>query len=353
MKKTRVLVVDDSATMRGVLTQIINDAPDLQAIGGAADAPSAREMIRMLQPDVLTLDMEMPRVTGLEFLEQLMRQHPMPVVMVSALAEARFEAAERALELGALELVPKPRLVAPDALQEFAAELTAKIRSATRRGSRAVTAHRPSAAADPGRLGRPVTTERFIVIGASTGGTEAIKDVLEALPRESPGVLVTQHMPEGFTHSFAARLDTLCRITVKEAGHGERVLPGHAYIAPGHSHLSIRRRGTTYVTELSRADPVNRHRPSVDVLFRSAAQCGGSNIVGVILTGMGKDGAAGLLELRRAGGYTYAQDERSCVVFGMPKEAIGLGAVDEVLPLEMIAGAVLGRLAARVHAKKI
>lgn len=343
MKKTRVLVVDDSATMRSVITRIINEAPDLEAVGGAADAPGAREMIRALQPDVLTLDMEMPRVTGLEFLEQLMRQHPMPVVMVSALAEARFESAERALALGAVELVPKPRLVAPEALRHFAAELTAKIRAATRRTAAPTRVPGPAASARV-RVERPAGCEPIIVIGASTGGTEAIREVLERLPATAPGVLVTQHMPEGFTHSFAARLDSMCALHVKEAEHGERVLPGHVYIAPGHSHLRVRRRGSTYVTELSRAEPVNRHRPSVDVLFRSAVQCGGGNVVAIILTGMGKDGASGLLELRRAGAYTCAQDEQSCVVFGMPKEAIALDAAGEVLPLRSIAGAVLAHL---------
>jgi two-component system chemotaxis response regulator CheB len=306
-------------------------------------------MIRNLSPDVITLDIEMPRMDGLDFLEKLMRLRPMPVVMISTLTERGSEATLRALELGAVDFIPKPRIGIASGIREYAAQIAEKIRAAAaarvRHGTRNATPAAPRIApvALPARIG---STEKVIVIGASTGGTEAIKDVLVELPFDAPGVLVTQHMPEAFTRSFAARLDALCRITVKEATCGERVLPGHAYIAPGHSHLMLKRNGANYVTQLSQADPVNRHRPSVDVLFRSAAECAAKNALAIILTGMGKDGAAGMLELHRAGAHTYAQDEQSCVVFGMPKEAIALGAADEVLPLQDIAHALLARLAA-------
>ena len=360
MSEIRVLIVDDSALVRSLLTEIINQEPGMRAIGAAPDPLVAREMIRNLSPDVITLDIEMPRMDGLDFLEKLMRLRPMPVVMISTLTERGSEATLRALELGAVDFIPKPRLGIASGIREYSAQIAEKIRAAAaarlRRTSREATPKAnmaPGASAGaaapappacvPGRIG---STEKVIVIGASTGGTEAIKDVLVELPFDAPGVLVTQHMPEAFTRSFAARLDSLCRITVKEAACGERVLPGHAYIAPGHSHLLLKRNGANYVTQLSQADPVNRHRPSVDVLFRSAAECAAKNAIAIILTGMGKDGAAGMLELRRAGGYTYAQDESSCVVFGMPKEAIALGAADEVLPLHVIPHALLARLTA-------
>jgi two-component system chemotaxis response regulator CheB len=270
----------------------------------------------------------------------------MPVVMISTLTERGSEATLRALELGAVDFIPKPRIGIASGIREYAAQITEKIRVAAAARPRhtvreATPKPRVAATAAPARIG---STEKVIVIGASTGGTEAIKDVLVELPFDAPGVLVTQHMPEAFTRSFAARLDALCRITVKEATCGERVLPGHAYIAPGHSHLLLKKNGANYVTQLSQADPVNRHRPSVDVLFRSAAECAAKNAIAVILTGMGKDGAAGMRELHQAGAYTYAQDEHSCVVFGMPKEAIATGAVDEVLPLHEIPHALLARL---------
>jgi two-component system chemotaxis response regulator CheB len=348
MAEIRVLIVDDSALVRSLLTEIINQEPGMRAIGAAPDPLVAREMIRNLSPDVVTLDIEMPRMDGLDFLEKLMRLRPMPVVMISTLTERGSEATLRALELGAIDFIPKPRIGIASGIREYAAQITDKIRAAAAARVRQATRHatpapRAAPVAAPARLG---STEKVIVIGASTGGTEAIKDVLIELPFDAPGVLVTQHMPEAFTRSFAARLDGLCRITVKEAACGERVLPGHAYIAPGHSHLMLKRNGANYVTQLSQSDPVNRHRPSVDVLFRSASECAAKNAIAIILTGMGKDGAAGMLELHRAGGYTYAQDEQSCVVFGMPKEAIALGAADEVLPLHDIPHALLARLAA-------
>jgi two-component system chemotaxis response regulator CheB len=355
MKKTRVIVVDDSAVMRQLLSEIIDAEPDMQAIGGACDPHVAREMIRSLNPDVITLDMEMPHMDGLEFLEKLMRLRPMPVVMVSAFAEANSDVALRALELGAMELVAKPRN-GVNAVSEYAAEVTAKIRAAASGGVRhGVPRARPVAPAPAPALkpAKSAWSDKIIVIGASTGGTEAVKDVLVRMPRNAPPILVTQHMPEGFTRSFAARLDSLCAITVKEAEDNERVQPGHAYIAPGHSHLMLKKSGGSYATLLTQAEPVNRHRPSVDVLFRSAARSGGHNVLAVILTGMGKDGAAGMVELQRAGAYTYAQDEASCVVFGMPKEAIAQGGVNEVLPLDEIAAAVLARLAVPSRASRV
>lgn len=340
--KARVLVVDDSALVRKLLSEIINDEKDMMAIGAAPDPLAAREMIRNLNPDVLTLDVEMPRMDGLDFLERLMRLRPMPVVMVSTLTERGSDITLRALELGAVDYVSKPKIGIAGDLKNYAEEITGKIRAAMQARPRRIQSNGSSPAQLLPSVGnRILSTEKIIVIGASTGGTEAIKDVLVQLPPDAPGVLVTQHMPEAFTKSFAARLDGLCRIAVKEAEHGERVLPGHAYIAPGHSHLLLRRSGANYMTELSQGPPVNRHRPSVDVLFHSAAAAGGPNVVGVILTGMGKDGAVGMLEMKKAGAFNISQDEDSCVVFGMPKEAIRLGGVDRIVPLDAIPAEII------------
>lgn len=348
MKKISVLVIDDSALVRKLLTEIINTRLDMEVIGAAPDPIVAREMIRTLNPDVLTLDVEMPKMDGLEFLEKLMRLRPMPVVMVSTLTERGSETTFRALELGAVDFVAKPKMDIHHGLEAYADEITGKIRTASMARVRRLEPVVSNGAANENVVQMPrhnsISTEKLIIIGASTGGTEAIKDVLVHLPPDCPGILITQHMPEGFTRSFAERLDRLCKIRVTEAEGGERVLPGHAYIAPGHSHLLLKRSGANYVTELSQADPVNRHRPSVDVLFQSAAQCAGKNAVGVILTGMGKDGAAGMLDMHHAGAYNLAQDETSCVVFGMPKEAITLGAIDEIVPLQDMARRVLARL---------
>jgi two-component system chemotaxis response regulator CheB len=349
MKKIRVLIIDDSALIRKVLTEIINIHHDMEAIGAAPDPLVAREMIRALDPDVLTLDVEMPKMDGLDFLEKLMRLRPMPVVMVSTLTERGSEVTFRALELGAVDFIAKPKLDLVAGMREYGNEIADKIRAAM--GAR-VKRHAPLAVAPkhsadivlPAIANRVASTEKLIIVGASTGGTEAIKEFLIRLPPDCPGVLVTQHMPEAFTKSFADRLNSLCRISVKEAQNAERVLPGHAYVAPGHSHLLLKRSGANYMTELSQAEPVNRHRPSVDVLFRSAANYAGKNAIGVILTGMGKDGAAGMLEMRGAGAYNFAQDEATCVVFGMPKEAIALGGVDEVIPLQDMAKRVLAHI---------
>jgi two-component system, chemotaxis family, protein-glutamate methylesterase/glutaminase len=348
MNKTRVLIIDDSALVRSLLTEIINKQPDMEAVGAAPDPLVAREMIRAMSPDVLTLDVEMPKMDGLDFLERLMRLRPTPVVMVSTLTERGAEVTIRALELGAIDFVAKPRLGVAAGLSDLGGDICEKIRAASRARMHRHAAAAPAAAAV---MAKPVTTysrlstEKLVIIGASTGGTEAIREVLMRLPADSPAVLITQHMPPGFTRSFAARLDSLCRITVTEAVDGERVLPGHAYIAPGDRHMKLARSGANYLVALDDGPPVNRHRPSVEVLFRSAAQLAGPNAIGVMLTGMGKDGAAAMLEMKQAGSFNIAQDEATCIVFGMPKEAITLGAVDEVLPVTRIAQRLQDRLA--------
>lgn len=353
--KTKVIVVDDSALVRSLLTEIINRQPDMECIGAANDPLIAREMIRELNPDVLTLDVEMPRMDGIDFLGRLMRLRPMPVVMISTLTEHGAEVTMRALELGAVDFVAKPRLGVAEGIRDLAAQIVEKIRIAAsahvkRTGSPPASTHggEPAGAVPAKPLGR-VSTEKLICIGASTGGTEAIREVLVNLPADSPGVVITQHMPAGFTTSFAARLNNLCRITVKEAVNGERILPGHAYIAPGGHHLRVDRSGANYVAVIDDSEPVNRHKPSVEVLFHSCARVVGPNAVGIMLTGMGGDGAKAMREMKDAGSYNYVQDEASCVVFGMPREAIQHGAADEILPLTAIAPALLARLQA--HAK--
>ncbi|MPW18599.1 chemotaxis-specific protein-glutamate methyltransferase CheB [Paraburkholderia sp. CNPSo 3157] len=356
VQKIKVLCVDDSALIRSLMTEIINSQPDMTVVATAPDPLVARELIKQHNPDVLTLDVEMPRMDGLDFLEKLMRLRPMPVVMVSSLTERGSEITLRALELGAVDFVTKPRVGIRDGMLEYAEKLADKVRAAARaRVRQAAPAHHAPAAGHAAASAAPhaplfnnplVSTEKLIIVGASTGGTEAIREVLMPLPPDAPAVLIAQHMPPGFTKSFAQRLNGLCRITVKEAEHGERVLPGHAYIAPGHAHLLLARSGANYIAHLSDDPPVNRHRPSVDVLFRSAALHAGKNAVGVILTGMGRDGAAGLLDMRKAGAYTLAQDEASCIVFGMPREAIAMGAADEIAPLSEMSRRVMARLAA-------
>lgn len=357
MQKIKVLCVDDSALIRSLMTEIINGQPDMTVVATAPDPLVARELIKQHNPDVLTLDVEMPRMDGLDFLEKLMRLRPMPVVMVSSLTERGNEITLRALELGAVDFVTKPKVGIRDGMLDYSEKLADKVRAAARaRVRQAAPAHHAGAAAGAAAAGAPtaapapnfnnplLSTEKLIIVGASTGGTEAIREVLVPLPPDAPAVLIAQHMPPGFTKSFAQRLNGLCRITVKEAEHGERVLPGHAYIAPGHAHLLLARSGANYIAHLSDDPPVNRHRPSVDVLFRSAAQHAGKNAVGVILTGMGRDGAAGLLEMKKAGAYTLAQDEASCIVFGMPREAIALGAADEIASLPEMSRRVMARL---------
>ncbi len=345
--KTKVLIIDDSALVRSLMTAIIDSQPDMRAVGAAPNPLVAREMIRALDPDVLTLDVEMPKMDGIEFLDRLMRLRPMPVLMVSSLTERGADVTMRALELGAVDFVTKPKIGIADGLNGSAGDIVDKIRIAARARIRRKAP--PCAGAPPRKLierSGYSGTEKLILVGSSTGGTEALREMLLDFPPDCPGTLITQHMPAGFTKSFALRLDSLCRISVKEAQHGERVLPGHAYIAPGDRHLFVTRSGANYITQLSDEPPVNRHRPSVEVLFRSGARSVGANAFGIMLTGMGKDGAQAMLELRQSGAWTVAQDEASCVVFGMPREAIALGAVDEVLPLGEIAGHVFKRLGA-------
>ena len=349
--KTRVVVVDDSALVRGLLAEIINRQPDMTCVGAAADPLVAREMIRNLNPDVITLDVEMPRMDGIDFLSKLMRLRPMPVVMVSTLTERGADVTLRALELGAVDFVAKPKIGVADGLQKLGDDITEKVRAAAkahvRRLPAAPSAAEASAAAAkapvPTSIGR-LSTEKIIFIGASTGGTEATREVLVKLPADSPAVMITQHMPPGFTKSYATRLDTLCRIRVAEASDGERVLPGHAYIAPGGLHLSVERSGANYIARVRDGEAVNRHKPSVEVLFQSAARVVGPNALGVMLTGMGADGARAMKEMRDAGSWNVAQDEASCVVFGMPREAIAHGATHEVLPLAQIAPKLIERL---------
>ncbi|MGL6213343.1 protein-glutamate methylesterase/protein-glutamine glutaminase [Billgrantia desiderata] len=349
--RIKVLCVDDSALIRDLLSEIINSQPDMEVVAVAPDPLVARDLIKQHNPDVLTLDVEMPRMDGLDFLERLMRLRPMPVLMVSSLTQAGSEITLRALELGALDFVAKPSLGIRSGMLEYANDIAEKIRAAAKSRPRQA---RQAQAAPRAALKAPlVSSEKLIIIGASTGGTEAIRAVLEPLPANSPAILITQHMPGGFTRSFAERLNRLCSITVKEASDGERVLPGHAYIAPGDAHLKLARSGANYVARLDDGPPVNRHRPSVDVLFHSAATQAGRNAIGVILTGMGKDGAAGLLEMRQAGSATLAQDEASCVVFGMPREAIALGGAVEVVGLDDIPERLMALVAASGRAQRV
>ncbi len=345
----KVLVIDDSALMRALLTEVINGAPDLHVVGGAPDPIAAREMIKALNPDVLTLDVEMPRMDGLEFLDRLMRLRPMPVVMISSLTERGSEVTLKALELGAVDFLPKPRAENVSLLQDYAEEIRDKIRTAAGArlkvpAARAAVPPAPTFVPAAGQFSQRLLAERVIAIGASTGGTEAIKEVLCGLPEQMPPIVMVQHMPETFTPSFANRLNTLSRLTVVEAQGGERLTPGTAYLAPGHSHLLVRRAGTGYVLELSQSEPVNRHRPAADVLFRSVAEQVRGNALGVILTGMGKDGAQGLLAMREAGAWNIGQDQASCVVYGMPREAAIVGALQDVAPLGEIAGNIVAHL---------
>ncbi len=351
----RVVVVDDSALVRSVLTEIINRAPDLEVVGQACDPYVAREVIRELNPDVITLDVEMPRMDGLDFLERLMRLRPMPVVMISTLTARGAQVTLRALELGAVDFVTKPTLSVRSGLDEAAREITHKIRTAAqarvRRHVAPPPAFAPAAAPRPAPVAGGRATETLVAIGASTGGTEAIREVLQALPEDFPGIVITQHMPPGFTASFAARLDSLSRLQVKEAQDGERILRGHAYIAPGGLHLSVERSGAGFIARVQDGEPVNRHKPSVDVLFRSVARHAGAKAIGLMLTGMGADGAAAMRHMKDCGSWNLVQDEASCVVFGMPREAINAGAASEVLPLGQMAQRLVERVGAPVQGR--
>jgi two-component system chemotaxis response regulator CheB len=347
--RVKVLVVDDSAVVRATLAQVLGQDPGIEVIATAADPYIAAERMRERVPDVITLDIEMPRMDGLTFLQRLMAQHPLPVVICSSLAEDGCETTLRALECGAVDVILKPRLGTRQFLEESQIRICDAVKAAAQvhpRRREPRPPPQPKLTADA-ILARPrsdamlQTTERVVALGASTGGTEALRTVLERLPLDAPGVVVVQHMPERFTAAFARRLDALCAVTVKEAEDGDTVVPGRVLIAPGNRHTLLKRSGARYHLEVRDGPLVSRHRPSVDVLFRSVARYAGKNAVGVIMTGMGDDGAHGLAEMRLAGGDTIAQDEATSVVFGMPQEAIKLGGVDRVLPLERIAGEVL------------
>lgn len=341
----KVLIVDDSALMRQLLTKILSSAPELMVVGTAADPFVAREKILALKPDVLTLDIEMPRMDGLTFLEKLMRGHPMPVVMISSLTDKGADTTLRALGLGAIDYVSKPKLDVSNGTIEHAEEIIAKVKAAARVRVHRASASTAAAVPSTGRIYHFSATHKIVAIGASTGGTEALKELLSPLPADFPGIVIVQHMPETFTRQFAERLDSLCKIRVKEAKDGDHILPGHALLAPGGHHMSVARRGMEYAVHVYRGERVNRHLPSVDVLFSSCARSMGKNALGVLLTGMGADGAKGMLEMKQAGAFNIAQDESTCVVFGMPHEAILLNAVDQVLPLGQIPDALLHRLA--------
>jgi len=348
MAKIRVLIVDDSALMRQVLATLLSKDPDIEVIGSAPDPFIAREKIKALNPDVITLDVEMPKMDGLTFLGKLMRGHPMPVVMVSSLTEVGCATTLWALELGAVDFITKPKIDLREGMEEVAQDLIGKVKAAAKAkvGGRGVRGN-GIAPLLMSEAAISKTTDTIIAIGASTGGTEAVKDVLMALPPNTPPILITQHMPEHFTKTWADRMNKLCRISVKEAEDGDSVLPGHALVAPGSYHMTLIRSGARYSVRINQDPPVNRHRPSVDVTFASVAQYAGTNSIGVILTGMGGDGAKEMLTMKQAGAFTIAQDEASCVVFGMPKEAIKFGGVDKILPLSEIPAAIVAYLCGR------
>jgi two-component system chemotaxis response regulator CheB len=322
------------------LTQLLSSDPSIMVVGAAPDPFVAREMIKTLNPDVITLDIEMPRMDGLAFLEKIMALRPMPVVMISSLTQKGADAALRALAMGAVDYIAKPMVGLSEGFEALREEIIATVKVAAKaRVSVASPGKRPAARLSAGQ--HYSSSEKVIAVGASTGGVEALQDLLTAFPPDAPAILVTQHMPAAFTASFANRLDQLCAVTVTQAKDGERVLPGHVYLAPGGFHLELGRSGANYVCRVNDHAPVSGHRPSVDVLFRSVAKAAGANAVGIILTGMGSDGALGLLEMRRAGASTIGQDEATCVVYGMPKVAFESGAVEIELPIRKIAQQVL------------
>jgi two-component system chemotaxis response regulator CheB len=353
--KVRVLIVDDSAMVRQTLRDVLTSDPSIEVIGTASDPYIAAGKIKDQVPDVITLDVEMPRMDGITFLKKIMTQHPIPVVMCSSLTEKGCETTLKALEYGALDIITKPRLGTKQFFEESRILICDAVKAAAQASGKVISPKRKKVekkltadAVLPAPAGRAMarTTERIVAVGASTGGTEALREFLEALPQDCPGIVIVQHMPENFTTSFAQRLDDICSIAVKEAANGDSVLRGRALIGPGNRHIMLKRSGARYYVEIKDGPLVSRHRPSVDVLFRSAARYAGSNAVGVIMTGMGDDGARGMLEMKQAKASTIAQDEATSVVFGMPNEAIKLGGVDRVLSLGAIAGAVL-REAAR------
>ena len=340
----RVLIVEDSPVMQRLLADLIGRAPDLEVAGIAADPYEARELVKSLKPDVLTLDVEMPRMDGITFLERLMRLRPMPVVMVSSLTERDAEASMRALELGAIDVIAKPRAPDGQALAEFGVSIAEKLRVAARAALGRVDGARAVVRTLEGPADRRQLEGQLIAIGASTGGTEAVREILQRLPPQAPPIVIVQHMPEMFTRMFAKRLHDQCRLTVCEALDRQRLEPGHAYVAPGNWHLCVRRAGKAFEARVEQTEAVNRHRPSVDVLFESVAASVGGGATAVVLTGMGSDGAAGLRKVKAAGGYALAQDEGSCVVFGMPKMAIETGCVDRVAAPAGIAESIMHRI---------
>jgi two-component system chemotaxis response regulator CheB len=352
-KKIKVLIVDDSATVRQTLKEVLESDPEIEVIATAADPFIAASRLAQEVPDVITLDVEMPRMDGLTFLDKIMKQHPMPVVMCSSLTAQGSETALSALEKGAVDIIEKPRIGTRQFLEESRIRICDAIKSAAQARMPSRRGHPPAPMSVAPKLSADViiprsgsqamiqTTEKIVAVGASTGGTEALKVFLEQMPADAPGIVIVQHMPEKFTEAFANRLNSICKIGVKEAVDGDSVLRGHALIAPGNKHTLIKRSGARYFVEVRDGPLVSRHRPSVDVLFRSAARYAGRNCVGVIMTGMGDDGAKGMREMKEAGGYNLAQDEASCVVFGMPKEAIEAGGVDEILPLDKLAPEVV------------
>jgi two-component system, chemotaxis family, protein-glutamate methylesterase/glutaminase len=350
VKKIKVLIVDDSAVVRMVMQEILISDPEIEVCGAARDPFQAAERIRETVPDVITLDVEMPRMDGLTFLQKIMSQHPIPVVMCSSLTEEGSETALKALEYGAVDIILKPKVGVKQFIEETKISICDTIKAAATVNLKKILYNpikaQPKYTADviiAKNTSKAMiqTTEKVVVIGASTGGTEALRVILEALPENSPGIVIVQHMPENFTRAFANRLNGLCRISVKEAENDDTVIRGRALIAPGNRHTLLKRSGARYYVEIKDGPLVSRHRPSVDVLFRSAARYAGKNALGVIMTGMGDDGAKGILEMKEAGAYTIAQDEATSVVFGMPKEAIKLGAVDKVIPLQAISNAIL------------
>ena len=357
MSKIKVLIVDDSALVRKVLTEILSSDPLIEVVGAAVDPIAARDKIKRLNPDVLTLDIEMPKMDGITFLANIMRLRPMPVVMISSLTEKGADITLQALEIGAVDFVSKPKIDVAHGMEEYAETIIEKIKVASKARVRTkdvrVDSGTSSESSVPERLSADAvlakkgtakhfsSTEKIIAIGASTGGTEARKDVLMGFPADTPGIVITQHIPAQFSGPFAKRMNGCCAMEVCEATDGEQILPGHVYIAPGSHHLLVVRSGARYLCKLSDGPPVNRHKPSVDVLFRSVAQNAGANAIGVILTGMGNDGAAGLKEMQETGAPTIAQDESTSVVWGMPGEAVKLGAADAIVPLNKAAGNVL------------
>lgn len=354
-KKIKTLIIDDSALIRKVLTEILSSDPGIEVVGTAADPLIAREKIKKLNPDVLTLDVEMPKMDGITFLRNLMRLRPMPVVMISTLTEAGADVTLQALELGAIDFIAKPKLDVNAAIQEYKDEIIEKVKVASKvsvavletsqkRASTPVLKEKHSAdaiikVASKGKFLN--TTDKIIAIGSSTGGTEAVKEIVAQLPVETAGIVVSQHIPGTFSHSFAARLNDVSQLTVTEAKDGDQIRPGYVFIAPGDKHLIVKRSGAKYYCELNDGPEVNRHKPSVDVMFRSIAQCAGPNAMGIMLTGMGADGAQGMLEMKEHGAFNIAQDEKSCVVWGMPGAAVKLGAVEKEITLSKIAQEII------------